>query len=144
MIKQIFALLIGLTLTGAICGITSRVVVVTFDLSQPWFWVVFIWCAVALIAINQLISTNKLSTQTAAIAALEAERTKYQILQAVECYACRELHDVPVVISETNTFICTNCGVDNKMLIATKTCAAAEQATTFDMDAEIMMGNIGQ
>ena len=144
MIKQLFALLVGFTITGAICGITARVVTAAFQLNQVWFWVVFIWCAVALIAINQIISSMRLSSQTAAQAALKAEQTKYQILQGVECHACRELHDVPVVISETNTFTCTNCGADNKMLIATKTCAAADQATTFDMDVEIMLGNIGQ
>lgn len=141
--KAIFALCIGLAVTAGICTASAWIITSATGLVNPlWWWGIWVLTFVVLIFVNQVVNTLKQNSTRITEAIEQAEQTKYQTLQGVECYICKALNDVPVVISDSNSFDCASCGKKNRMLFATKTCSPGDQSTTFSMDAEILRGNI--
>lgn len=142
-LKAIFALCIGLLVTAGICTASAWIITsATGVTNHYWWWGIWLLTFVTLIFVNQVVTTLKQNSNRITQTIEQAEATKYQTLQGVECYMCKALNDVPVIISQSNEFKCASCGEQNRMLFATKTCSPSDQATTFSMDAEILRGNI--
>ena len=142
MIKAIFSILIGITITVVLCLASALLITEALNLNKFWFWFSFVWSFVIITFSSRVINTTRDRILMVARAEELAEANKYQIVQNIECYKCKGLNDVPMIVSQSNIFNCSTCDAANKILFAVKTCSSAEQATTFNLDAEILVGNV--
>jgi len=141
--KAILSLCIGVAVTSTICGVVAWSIIKGTGLDFHWFWGIFAVAFALLIISSQVASTIASNSNRVTSAIEAAERSRYQTLKGVECYKCKSLNDVPIIISQSNEFVCASCSTKNRMLFATKTCEPNDPATTFNMDVEILQGNVG-
>lgn len=70
-----------------------------------------------------------------------AEANKYQIVE-IPCYQCKQLNDVALNLVDTETFVCTNCSEENKIISAFQGIKPSDNNTEIDITKHIIQGEI--
>jgi len=138
-------ILLAFVLWVASSAVPAYLITVFFAKSFIWefFVPVFIFLLIIIKSIDSITLSIRKRNKDIATAAAEAERTKYSIV-GVNCHKCREMNSVELLVNSIdNKFKCKSCEAENKVLIAFKSIHPASDYTTFNMEEDILDGNIG-
>ena len=143
-IKYITTLLIGLVITGIISAGPGYIVSKILDLNTIYCVILssIIICPIVLL-LNSLDKRNQIRKDAITLEELNSERNRYQRVDDILCYKCRNHNSCRIQINTENFFDCESCGTNNKILIGLKSVVPSALGNTFDMDQEILDGKVG-
>ncbi len=140
--KAFLSLITALLVSSGLCFFLSYLIVNQFDLNSNWYYglfPVFFFILYIVEKTSRIVIESNIEKKQKLIA---IEKSKYQEIEGLVCYKCRQKNNVNIMVNKENSFICENCGTRNKVLIGFKCASINEQAGTIDMDSAILRGEI--